>query len=330
MSRTLCRFNGSAAAGRTLAIIGSLCLGACAQGGLDGKAPEAGLGVSPTETSSTAQSDLQKAVEYWGKEFEKKPSDLNAALSFARNLKATGAKERAVAVLQQASMFHPHSKELQSEYGRLALELDQISLAQQLLQMADDPAKPDWRVISGRGTAHAKQGQYSEAIAQFERALAIAPSQTSVMNNLAMAYAANGQADKAEELLRQAITSNPSDVRLTQNLALVLGLQGKYDEAKQVASRDTRLTATSGDVDTLRKFVRAQPQAAPGVVRADAAGRQVIAQSAAGKSASAPASALRGPDTSTASAAGAGTWTTKVARTSSAPSSGSPALRSTR
>jgi Flp pilus assembly protein TadD len=248
-------------------------------------------------------------------------------------LKATGAKERSVAVLQQASIFHPQSKELQSEYGRLALELDQVSLAQKLLEMADDPAKPDWRVISGRGTVLAKQGAYSDAIAMFERAHAVAPSQVTVMNNLAMAYAANGQADKAEELLRKAIAGNPADVRLSQNLALVLGLQGKYDEAKRVAGGDARMAVTSSDVDTLRKIVKAQPQAAPGIVNGDASGGQAGARAAAVK-AIAPAATLRGGDARTvATASPESGWTTKVARstaTSASAQTGAPQLRSTR
>ena len=44
-----------------------------------------------------------------------------------------GEKRQALAVLQQASIFHAGNRALNSEYGRLALEFDQISLAQKLL-----------------------------------------------------------------------------------------------------------------------------------------------------------------------------------------------------
>ena len=127
-----------------------------------------------------------------------------SALSYARNLKAMGEKRQALAVLQQASLFHPGHRSLNSEYGRLALEFDQVSVAQRLLEQADDPTNPDWRVISARGTVLAKQGRYRDAIPLYERALALAPDQASVLNNLALAHAMEGHPDKAEPLLKRA------------------------------------------------------------------------------------------------------------------------------
>ena len=107
-------------------------------------------------------------------------------------------------MLQQVSVFHPGDRDVNSEYGRLALEFDQVSLAQKLLRAADDPANPDWKVISARGTVLAKQGRYRDAIAFYERALALAPDQASVLNNLALAHAMEGSPEKAEPLLKQA------------------------------------------------------------------------------------------------------------------------------
>src|SRR5262249_45377578 len=107
--------------------------------------------------------ELQKATEYWGKQYAATPRDLKAALNYARNLKAMGEKQSALAVLQQAAIFHGESRDLASEYGRLALDLGQVNLADKLLTIADDPVNPDWRVISARGTVLAKQGKYAQA-----------------------------------------------------------------------------------------------------------------------------------------------------------------------
>ena len=65
-----------------------------------------------------------------------------------------------------------------------------------MLEIAEDPMKPDWRIISARGTVLAKQGQYKDAIPFFERAQSLAPDQQSVLNNLALAYTMNGDAAK--------------------------------------------------------------------------------------------------------------------------------------
>jgi tetratricopeptide (TPR) repeat protein len=166
-------------------------------------------------------------------------------------------------VLQQAGLYHGESRELAGEYGRLALDLDQVKVAKQLLAMADDPAKPDWRIISARGAALAKEGNYSEAIPLFERSLALSQNQPSVLSNLALAYAMNGEPGKAESMLRQAAAADTTSPRIRQNLALVLGLQGKYDEAKLVAARDIPMTNATENADFLRQVVKLDPKSVP-------------------------------------------------------------------
>lgn len=224
------------AAGRAAVLASAMALGACAQiGDLGfGSGPELAA-AKPADAPAQPRTELEKATEYWGKEFSKNPQSGKAAISYARNLKALGRKQEALSVLQGAYVHNAGDREYLSEYGRLALEQGQVSTAAQLLERADDPAKPDWRVISGRGTAFAKQGQFKEAVTYFERARTLAPDQPSVMSNLAMAYAMDGQADRAEPLLRQAMDHPRSDQRVKQNLALVLDLQGKKGEARQLS-----------------------------------------------------------------------------------------------
>jgi Flp pilus assembly protein TadD len=259
--------------GTIAALTASLMLGACGQslapGGSDllsinGSSSSAPQPQATAQTAPQSTADeLQKATDYWGKQYGENPRDLKVALSYARNLKAMGEKRRALAVLQQTSLFHGQSRELASEYGRLALDLDQISVAKKLLEVADDPAKPDWRVVSARGAALAKEGNYNDAIPLFERALSLAHNQPSVLSNLALAYAMNGESKKAESMLRQAAASDNNSPRIRQNLALVLGLQGKYDEAKLVAARDIPMTNASENADYLRQVVKLDPRSVP-------------------------------------------------------------------
>ena len=257
------------AAGVIAALTAALLASGCAQLGgseLAGLLATSGPPAVPG-SEPQSQTDLQRATEYWGKEYSSNPRDLNAALSYAKNLKAIGQKAQALDVLQQASLLHPASKELASEYGRLALELDQVGAAKQLLELADDPAKPDWRVISARGTVLAKQGKYREAIPFYERALALVPDHPSVMNNLALAYTMSGEVAKAEALLRRASVADGSNPKVRQNLALVLGLQGKYDEASKVGSENIGPAASQANADLLRKIVKLEPKPMPpGVV----------------------------------------------------------------
>ena len=136
-------------------------------------------------------------------------------------------------------------------------------MAKKLLAMADDPTKPDWRVISARGAALAKEGNYNDAIPFFEKALTLSNNQPSVVSNLALAHAMNGEPNKAESMLRLAAASDSQSPRIRQNLALVLGLQGKYDEAKLVAARDIPITNANDNADYLRQVVKLDPKSVP-------------------------------------------------------------------
>lgn len=223
---------------------------------------------SPITTGATTPADdgkaeLAKATEYWGTVYSKNPKDAQSALNYARNLKAQGEKQQSLAILQQASASNPTNKAIAGEYGRLALEYNHVTLAEKLLEQADDPVKPDWKIVSARGTVFAKQNQYSKAIPLFERALQLAPEQPSVMSNLALAYAMEGNVEKAEPLLRRAAALGGDDARVNQNLALVLGLQGKYDEAKVAIGRDLPPDRAAANVDYLQQMVKVEPKPMP-------------------------------------------------------------------
>jgi Flp pilus assembly protein TadD len=237
----------------------SLLLGACASGSSNPLlATPDPLLQKPTavELALNPNAELHKATEYWGKQHAENPRDPRAAVNYVRNLKAMGSKKEALTIIQEAHRFNTTDREINSEYGRLALEHDQLSVAQKLLEHADDPIKPDWRVISARGTVLAKQNKNAEAIPFFQRAHDIAPEQSSVLNNLAMAHAMNGQADKAETMLRDAAIKNSGDPRIAHNLALVLGLQGKHEEAKTVAEVSLPSDATRHNADVVRQMLQ--------------------------------------------------------------------------
>jgi Flp pilus assembly protein TadD len=216
----------------------ALPLGACSQSsGLLTSEPEYPV-PGESKVAEMPRSETEKAAEHWGKEHAKQPRDAKLALNYARSLKALGRKAEALAVLQSGYLYNAQNREYLSEFGRLALDQGHAPMAQQLLERADDPAKPDWKVLSARGVALAQQGKYKEAIPFLERARTLAPSQPSVANNLALAYTMDGQATQAEPMLRQATATADAVPRVRQNLALVLNLQGKSDEAKRVAMGD--------------------------------------------------------------------------------------------
>jgi Flp pilus assembly protein TadD len=295
-----------------------LMAGACAQmGSMPQLAASEPASIKAAAAASDGRGELQKATEYWGQVYAKSPRDAQAALNYARNLKAMGEKRQALAVMQQASAIHVTDHAIMGEYGRLALELDQITIAEKALERADNKSNPDWKVISARGTALAKQGKYRDSIPMYERALALAPDQPSIMNNLALAHAMNGNPDKAEDLLKRAVSRGEHAERVNQNLAIVLGLQGKYDEAKLASARGLPPDQAAGNVDYLRKIVKLEPKplAADSAKFAANTPSDKFAANAAAKKPGLKGSA---GDSVTADSTASG-WSTQVAAAKKAP-----------
>lgn len=246
--------------GIVAALTAALMLGACASNNTPGSgmlAEQDTAAETIAKLPADASPDTAKA--YWATAYAKNPKDEAAAIGFAKALKATGETDRAESMLQQAAMYMPDSKPIASELGRIALEKDNLELAQKLLARADDPSRPDWRVVSALGTIQAKRGDKKAALGYFERAHELAPSEPAVLNNLALSYALNGEPKKAEDLLRKAADAGGDTAKIRQNLALVLGVQGRFDEAKQVAAADLDAGKAQANVAYLQKMVKATP-----------------------------------------------------------------------
>jgi len=237
----------------------ALSLGACAK--VDGSSLHAGLtGGQSAEEKIAPANDLNRAVTYWGRKYIKHPTDKTAALNYAKNLKAAGHDKQAFRVLQHASTVHGNDREIASEYGRLALEQGQVALANKLLTLADDHSKPDWRIVSGRGAALAKIGKYGEAVSMFKRAHQLAPSNPTVLNNLAMAHAGNGDLKTAENYLREAAKNPMAKGKVNKNLALVLKLQGRSAEAANVGRPNYAAAAPVAPKPVLAKATKPAPR----------------------------------------------------------------------
>jgi Flp pilus assembly protein TadD len=193
------------------------------------------------------------------------PADPAAAIAYAKELRNGGAKADALAVLDTAAKARPTDRRLALERGLVALEIGETSKAETLLRSAHDPKAPDWRLHSALGAALATRGKQQEAQTQFAKALAIAPNNPSVLNNLALSYALDGKTGEAEKLLRTAAgaKTNPDAAKMQQNLALVLGLGGKYAEARSVAETALPLDKATANVTYLQKLAEARTAEQP-------------------------------------------------------------------
>jgi Flp pilus assembly protein TadD len=226
-----------------------------------------------------SQDEWRRYAETWGARFEANPADPQAAMNYARALRATEQRTQAVAVLQQAAIRNPKSLDLLAAYGKALAEAGRLKEAHEVLGRAHTPERPDWRILSAQGAVADQLGEHAVAQRYYEAALKIAAGEPTVLSNLGLSYALSKRLPEAEQALKQAADHPRADIRVRQNLALVLGLQGKFQDAEQALKRDLAAPEATANVTVLRRMVT-QPNSWSAIRRAD---KKTVRSSEAGQ-----------------------------------------------
>ena len=215
-----------------------------------------------TANSSDAESlerkkELRNTLTYWGQQYAQNSRDVGTAIGYATSLKNVGQYERAYAVLESAYKSDPKNRELNSEYGRIALQVGKNTQAEELLNKAGGFESDDWKTVSAKGVLLSKRGDYRGAQKYFKKALVLRPDQPSIISNLALSYMLIGKPDLAEKYIRQASELAPDNKQVKQNLALVLGVRGNFEEAENIASQAVPGKVASANAEYLQSLIKA-------------------------------------------------------------------------
>lgn len=209
------------------------------------------------EKAEIANQDMLTQTAFWGHEYDRNPSDKEAAYNYARTLRAIGSAQKASEVAAQALSLHPSDKDLSIVLAKAAMDQGRPDAASNVLfQALNASDKTDASLISLYGVTLDYLGEHDQAQHQYQKALALEPENPKIVANLALSHALEGDADKAETLLRAALSlSEAPDPRVRQNLAMVLGLQGKFDEARELTAEDLPPTLVAANIDYYRSLL---------------------------------------------------------------------------
>jgi Flp pilus assembly protein TadD len=213
------------------------------------------------KAEASSSPDPRRDLDTYRDRFRANPKDVDAALQYAKALRATGQKSQAVAVLEKATMDQPGNKALLGGYGRALADNGNFQQAFDILSRAHTPADPDWRVLSAQGSALDQLGRHEEARQYYDSALKIVPEDPSVLSNLGLSYLLSKDLPKAEEALRRANGNKDADPRVRLNLAMVVGLQGRMSEAESIAKADRPPEEAQANVAYLRRLLSRQENA---------------------------------------------------------------------
>ena len=197
----------------------------------------------------------RQSLELWAGRYRDNPGDADAAIAYARALRATEQRAQAVAVLEQASIRNPNNMALLGAYGRALADAGNYAQALDALTRAHTPDQPDWRILNAQGAVLDQMGRHAEAQRIYSAALKIVPDEPSVLSNLGLSYALMKDLKRAEVTLRRAVAQPKANPKVRQNLALVIGLRGRFAEAETIARADLPESEAAANVGYLRQML---------------------------------------------------------------------------
>lgn len=228
----------------TLLLMIPALLAGCAGGTLDAAGGDDAVAraVEPSlrtaAATAEANSDWRGAAQHWGTLHQRRPADPEVTLAYARALRQSGQPQQAADLIQGQLEPAKRPAKLLAELGKDYLAAERLGLATKALEEAVAKAPGDWENHSALGVVFDTQRRHDDAQAAFARALALAPDNPVVMNNLALSQAQAGRLDDAIATLRQALEHPAAGMQLRQNLALLLALKGDAAAAERAAAKD--------------------------------------------------------------------------------------------
>lgn len=216
------------------------------------------IGGASAPDAPRSEGEWRQSLEVWGARYRANPSDPDAAIAYARALRATDQRAQAVAVLEQATIRTPGSKPLVGAYGRALAAAGNYEQALETLSRAHTPDNPDWRILNAQGAVLDQLGRHAEAQRHYSSALKIVPDEPSILSNLGLSYLLMKDLKRAEVTLRRALAQPNTDPKVRQNLALVVGLRGRFDEAEKIAREGLSDSEAAANVSYLRQLLSQQ------------------------------------------------------------------------
>ncbi len=159
-----------------------------------------------------------------------------AELGRAETLRQSGREDAAIEVLQQLTESHGHLLQVHVALADMLRELDRFEEAKtsynNAISMIREPVEQHWIIYFTRGIAYERTGHWSQAEADFRKALELKPDQPTVLNYLGYSLLElQTNLEEALALIERAVEQRPEAGHIIDSLGWGLYRLGRYAEA---------------------------------------------------------------------------------------------------
>ena len=195
--------------------------------------------IEATLLSAGLLEDLQRfdlAIESYGRVPRDHPASDAAQLGRAEALRKSGKVEAALEAIQQLAQTRPDLPLVHVTLGDALRELNRFEDAarayDRAIELIGEPAAGQWIIFFARGIARERTDRWTEAEADFRKALTLQPDQPQVLNYLGYSYVEKQQnLDEALDMIQRAVAAQPDSGYITDSLGWVYYRLGRYADA---------------------------------------------------------------------------------------------------
>ena len=175
-----------------------------------------------------SQGKSDQAVARFERALELKPDCVEAYNNLGNVLMQQGQLAEAAAHYQQALAFRPHYAEAINNLGTVLAATGPARPGPGALPASHRPAARLRRSPQQPGEHLWKQGEFDQAVAHLEQALARKPDWAEARINLGKVLGSQARLDDAEQCYRQALALRPDDAEAQFGLAMSYLVEGDY------------------------------------------------------------------------------------------------------
>jgi Flp pilus assembly protein TadD len=226
--------------------------------GRTGSAPDIGYdGVMRIAAASSAAGDYSNAINLYRHAATLDAKNPEPLVALGDTLLAMGKPDDAIINYNAALKLNPKYPTALRGLAKAYLKTGRPDLAASPLAIAYQDTPDDPKLLLLIGVADDFIGQHANAQARYQQGLKIAPTDHSLILNLALSLALSEKFDQGITLLRPIALAPGSTPQERQTLALIYGLKGDEKSARELARRDLDDAATDHNLafyDTLRRL----------------------------------------------------------------------------
>lgn len=194
--------------------------------------------------------NFQGANNLYGQAMAAAPGLTQAQIGYARTLAKLGQASRGREMIDALLLRLPHDRDVILAAADLQTQSGEFEAARSLVKRLAETANADHMVIDLMGRLDQVTGRKGAARDSFNRALQLAPQNTSALKNLALSFALDGEYESAVALLQRAMDSPRTQAQAKRSLAFVYALSGQRKAARVIA-----MSAVSPEEVTTLEFL---------------------------------------------------------------------------